>query len=79
MNGLSQYDVEGASNAVTVRDLDGDGEPEVMLTLNWGGTMARTLAVSNRSCRPRVVRGQVVDAADRVGSHRLEVCGPGAG
>jgi virginiamycin B lyase len=37
VNGLREYDVEGASNAVTARDLDGDGEPELMLTLNWGG------------------------------------------
>jgi virginiamycin B lyase len=37
VNELRGFDVEGASNAVTVRDLDGDGEPEVMLTLNWGG------------------------------------------
>jgi streptogramin lyase len=28
----------GDSTSLTVRDLDGDGEPEVTLLLNWGGT-----------------------------------------
>ncbi len=29
---------EGVTNDFLVRDLDGDGEPEVIVTLDWGGT-----------------------------------------
>jgi streptogramin lyase len=33
-----EYSVYGYSRGLTVRDLDGDGEPEVKLELNWNGT-----------------------------------------
>jgi virginiamycin B lyase len=32
------YGVYGYAQSVSARDLDGDGEPEVMLELNWNGT-----------------------------------------
>jgi streptogramin lyase len=36
--GLRGYAEFGDSSSLTVRDLDGDGEPEAMLLLNWNGT-----------------------------------------
>jgi virginiamycin B lyase len=36
--GLPDYGVFGNTSSFSVRDLDGDGEAEVMLELNWGGT-----------------------------------------
>jgi hypothetical protein len=36
--GLDGAEARTDSRSVTVRDLDADGEPEVMLTVNWSGT-----------------------------------------
>ena len=36
--GRPGYGVFGSTSSFAVRDLDGDGEPEVLLELNWNGT-----------------------------------------
>jgi virginiamycin B lyase len=36
--GEPEYGVFGSADDFAVRDVDGDGEPEVMLELNWNGT-----------------------------------------
>jgi len=36
--GKPEYGVFGSAGDFAIRDLDGDGEPEVMLELNWNGT-----------------------------------------
>jgi len=36
--GEPEYGVFGSAGGFAVRDIDGDGEPEVMLELNWNGT-----------------------------------------
>jgi virginiamycin B lyase len=37
-HGRPDYGVFGSAGSFAIRDLDGDGEPEAMLELNWNGT-----------------------------------------